>query len=107
MSLEDPFAAGHRGDTGPFEDQLPTQICRDRVAIEERQPADLLGDAHAGEQPMRIAHRPAVLEAEVDVLELGRDVGEIDGLPPGWEVVTDEAPTGAYTLHGLWDRLPD
>ena len=57
--------------------------------------------------PCGIAHRPAVLEAEMDVLDLGRDVGEIDGLPPRWQVVADEAPTGPDALHGLWDRLPD
>ena len=100
---EHPFAAGHRGDPRRLVDQLDTSLGIDLVDVDERQPADLPGDALALQESVWIGHRPAMLEAQVDVVVLRCDVGEVDALLADRQVVADQAPAGPDAFHRVGD----
>ncbi len=72
MAAKARSARDMRRDPDRLVQQLDAGRLVDRVARHEGQPADLVGDALALEQAARVVHREAVLEAEVDVLALGR-----------------------------------
>ena len=56
---------------------------------------------------MPVAHRPAMLEAQVDVLILRGDVGEVRGAATDRQVVADQMPARADTFDGIRERRKD
>ncbi len=59
------------------------------------------------EQVVRIGHPGAVLEPEVDVLDLGRDEREVPRPLPDRDVVADEAPARSDAFDGVGNGLRD
>src|SRR5574338_1084746 len=76
------------------------------VSRDVRHVADLLQpEVSTLQDPIRIGKPDAVLEAEVHVLRLRRNEGEIAGSAPDGDVVADEPPAGPYPLGGFRHRF--
>jgi hypothetical protein len=60
----------------------------------------------AAQQVVGIGHPHAVFEAQVDVLDLGRDESEVLRSLPDRDVISDQAPTRSHTLDGIGNGAP-
>ena len=97
-----PLVAGQAGDPDRLLEQSAAGGLGDRLAGSESQEADLAElEMRTLQQPVRVGHPGAVLEAEVDVDRLGRDEGEVPGSAAGRHVVPDQAPAAADPLDGI------